>query len=63
MYPQSVLSKNLKKVKKFQLKIVSFSAVKNRCILYGLVFIMKNVLIRQWNPGVEHAFLPFAFSG
>ena len=41
-----VLSKTMKIVKKFQLKIVIFSAVKNRCILHGRVFVMclENIL-------------------
>ena len=30
----------MKIVKKFQLKIVIFTAVKNRCILHGRVFVM-----------------------
>ena len=37
-----VLSKNKKIVKTFQLKIVIFTAVKNRCILHGCVFVMEN---------------------
>ena len=41
MYTQSVLSKNMKKDKRFQLKIVIFTAVKNRCILHGRVFVMQ----------------------
>ena len=32
------------KSKKFQMKIVIFTAVKNRCMLHGRVFIMPNVL-------------------
>ena len=35
-----VLSKNMKKVKDIKLKIVIFTAVKNRCILHGHVFVM-----------------------
>ena len=35
-----VLSKNMKIVQKIQLKIVIFTAVKNRCILHGRVFVM-----------------------
>ena len=34
------LSKNMKKVKRNQLKIVIFTAVKSRCILHGRVFVM-----------------------
>ena len=30
-------------VKNFQLKIVSFTAVKNRCILHGRVFVMMKI--------------------
>ena len=37
-----VLSKNMKLVKHFQLKIVIFTAVKNRCILHGRVFVMRS---------------------
>ena len=33
-------------IKKFQLKIVIFSAVKNRCILHGRVFVMLQCLCR-----------------
>ena len=36
-----VLSKNLNIIKKIQLKIVIFTAVKNRCILHGDVFVMS----------------------
>ena len=32
----------MKKVKRIQLKIVIFTAVKNRCILHGRVFVMLN---------------------
>ena len=32
-------SKNMKKVKKNQLKIVIYTAMKNRCILHGRVFV------------------------
>ena len=35
-----VLSKNMKIVKKIELKIVIFTAVKNRCMLHGHVFVM-----------------------
>ena len=35
-----VLNKNMKIVKKNQLKIVIFTEVKNRCILHGRVFVM-----------------------
>ena len=35
-----VLRKNMKIIKKFQPKIVIFTAVKNRCMLHGRVFIM-----------------------
>ena len=41
MYPQSLLSKNMKIVKIFQLKIAIFTAVKNRCMLHGRVFVMN----------------------
>ena len=34
----------MKIVKKFQLKIVIFTAVKNRCILHGRVFVMHKAL-------------------
>ena len=39
-----VLSKNMKIVKKIQLKIVIFTAVKNRCILHGRVFVMITLM-------------------
>ena len=32
----------MKKVKRIHLKIVIFTAVKNRCILHGRVFLMKS---------------------
>ena len=32
------------KIVKNQLKIVIFTAVKNRCILHGRVFVMKKVI-------------------
>ena len=35
-----VSEQNMKIVKKNQLKIVIFTAVKNRCILHGRVFVM-----------------------
>ena len=35
-----VFSKNMKIVKTFQLKIIIFTAVKNRCILHGRVLVM-----------------------
>ena len=35
----------MKIVKIFQMKIVIFTAVKNRCILHGRVFVMKNLYI------------------
>ena len=35
-----VLIKNMKKVKNIQTKIVIFTAVKNRCMLHGRVFVM-----------------------
>ena len=38
--PSYVLSKNMKIVNKFQLKIVIFTAMKNRSILHGRVFVM-----------------------
>ena len=34
----------MKKVITFQQKIVNFLAVKNRCILYGLVFVITSKL-------------------
>ena len=30
----------MKKVKQFQLKTIIFTAVKNRCVLHGRVFVM-----------------------
>ena len=36
-----VLSKNVKVVKHIQQKFVIFTAVKNRCMLHGRVFVMK----------------------
>ena len=42
VYPQSVLSKNMKIVKKIQPKIVIFTAVKNGCMLHGCVFMMHS---------------------
>ena len=36
-------SKNKKTIKKFHLKTVIFSAVKNRCILHWRVFVMGHV--------------------
>ena len=40
MYPQSMsVSKNMKMIKKHT-KIVIFTAVKNRCLLHGRVFVM-----------------------
>ena len=38
-----VLSKNLKIVKQFQLKIVIFTAVKKGCILHGRFFVMTRL--------------------
>ena len=38
-----VFSKNIKIVKQFQLKFVIFTALKNRRILHGPVFVMHNV--------------------
>ena len=40
MYPQSMFCKNMNIVNKFQLKIVIFTAMKNRCMLHGRVFVM-----------------------
>ena len=40
-----VFSKNMKIVQKIQLKIVIFTAVKNRCILHGRVFAMSSKFI------------------
>ena len=40
----------MKKVKKFQLKIVIFTAMKNRCILHGCVFVMLYLLMKvNWS--------------
>ena len=36
----NVLSKNKKNITFFHLKIIIFTAVKNRCILHGRVFVM-----------------------
>ena len=39
----------MNKVKQFQLKIVFFTAVKNRCILHGRVFVMSSdILYSMW---------------
>ena len=35
-----VLSKNIKNSEKNQLKIVIFTAVKNRCIMHGRVYVI-----------------------
>ena len=44
MYPRSMFkSKNVKIVKKNQMKIVIFRAVKYCCILHGRVFIMEGL--------------------
>ena len=43
----NVLSKNEKKYYNFHLKIVIFSAVKNRSILHGPVFVMSACRILQ----------------
>ena len=40
----------MKIVKKIQLKIVIFTAVKNRCILHGRVFVMQRFLIPSGRP-------------
>ena len=37
-----VLSKNMKIVKKIEMKNVTVTAVKNRCILHGRVFVMSD---------------------
>ena len=37
----------MKIVKQFQLKIFIFTAVKNRCILHGCVFVMKTHLFSR----------------
>ena len=42
MYHNQCLSKNKKKVTHFQMKIVIFTGVKNRCMLHGRVFVMKD---------------------
>ena len=49
-----------KKLKKFQLKIVIFTAVKNPCMLHGRFFVMcyRNVMI----PWSSSASLPLAVS-
>ena len=43
MYPQYMFLANMKIVKTFQLKIVIFTAVKNRCLLHGRVFVMESL--------------------
>ena len=40
----------MKIVKKNQLKIGIFTAVKNRCILHGRVFVMRGVNYRIFMP-------------
>ena len=46
MYPQSIiLSKNKKIIKKKISKMFIFTAVKNRCILHGHVFVMCVVVM------------------
>ena len=40
MYPQSMLSKNKKKIKTFHPKIIVFSAMKNCSMVHGRVFVM-----------------------
>ena len=56
MYPQSMfLSKNMKIVKKFQLKIVTFTDVKNRCMLHGRVYVICLFLILKY---LYHISLP-----
>ena len=40
-------SGELKIIKQFQLKIVIFTAVKNRCIFHGRVFVMKLLFEHQ----------------
>ena len=42
---------NYESSKKNQLKIIIFTAVKNRCILHGRVFVMTGSLSEK---GVEH---------
>ena len=42
-----VLSENMKIVEKIKLKIVIFTAVKNRCILHGRVFVMLCLQVNE----------------
>ena len=45
-------AKNIKIVKTFQLKIVIFAAVKNRCMLHGRVFVMTcEPCFESFKPG------------
>ena len=44
-----VLSKNMKNVKIFQLKIVIFTAVKNRCMLHGRVSVLRKQNVKENN--------------
>ena len=41
MYPQYIFEQKYEKSKTNQLKIVIFTAVKNRCLLDGRVFVMN----------------------
>ena len=50
-----VLSKNMKIVKKkIQLKIVIFTAMENRCILHGRVFVMIFLVFRFLDATISH---------
>ena len=47
MYPQSVLSKNMKIYKKKHLKIIIFTAVKYCSILHGHICVMRRWLVKS----------------
>ena len=50
----------MKLVQKIQLKIVIFTAVKNRCMLHGRVFVMSYVAVLSCKKFYQHACLdPF----
>ena len=49
----------MKIVKKIQPKIVIFTAVKNRCILHGPVFVMSFIFRSFWKDWPEHTVLSF----
>ena len=44
----------MKIVKKIQLKIVIFTAMENRCILHGRVFVMIFLVFRFLDPTIFH---------